>query len=422
MNRLDRKEHTLAHFLRKTCSGCSFPMVKISDDWYIVHDELLCTADRNTNGGASANADPLFIHVPIKSESDQPYPVEENEEILEQKCFAEDEHSVALESEPIKSEDIDIFAEETTTKPLKLRRNVNKRNIRCSNSLKRPPLRRIRCGICKNISNNAWSFKRHMKTVHCKTNTETNGKCIDIGGQKLTILDEHNSDDLESGTKKFVACDNYKKPSLRPIRCGKCERVLKTEWCFKRHVKSIHKNDRSCVGVRLHKVSIDVEHLTVAGEPNGSDDIGLSDTAESSNKRLNVKMKRGSLQNTIPSRRRIRCKMCKKTLTTLWSLKRHMKNVHNGESKAEGDNAESVDIGGQQMTIVNEHSSMEDGPNDYEAVAMEKSNSLQPIQCEMCKNILRNKWSFKRHVKTIHKNVPNCVGVRLENVLVNEDY
>lgn len=343
--RADRKEHTVTHFLSKLCSSCRFPLVKIADDWYIIHNEELCV-DGISNENAETAAALEIFHVQIKP--DELGPVEsECDNIVadELNDFTSNWGSEFVSTGPSQAQGCDNVEEwtvlvATKTTPLNTRVVRRRRDSdvrRRSVKYKSPSVMRTRCRLCQKILRNAYCLKRHINSVH------QNAPNKEVVIEPDDLIDDD-----------YVEDRKFKRPSLTRIRCKLCRKILRNVFCLKRHISSVHKN---------------APHNEVVIEP---DDLIDDDYVE------DRMLKRRSLT-------RIRCKLCKKILKNVFSLKRHMKVRHKDAPNEE--------------IVIEAHDLIEDE---------QKPNrpSLSRVRCKICTKILRSMFSFRRHMKTRHKDAP----------------
>lgn len=344
--RADRKEHTSTHFLSKLCSGCRFPLVKIADDWYIIHNEKLCL-DENSNENAETDAALEFFHVQIKPDELGPVESEcDNIATDELNEFALNWGSEFVSTNPSQAQGCDIVKESTVlvatkTTPLNTRVMRRRRDPvvrRRSVKYKCPSIMRIRCRLCRRILRNAYCLKRHTNSVH-----------KNASNKEVVIEPDDLIDD------DYVEDRKFKRPSLTRVRCKLCRKILRNVFCLKRHLNSVHKNS---------------PHNEVVVEP---DDLIDDDYVEDRMLRR-------------PSLTRIRCKLCKKILKNVFSLKRHMRTRHK-------------DAPNEEIVIE---------PNDLieDEHKTNKPPSLSRIRCRICRKILGGVFSLKRHMKARHKDVP----------------
>lgn len=416
------------HFLTKTCSVCSFPLVRIADDWYITHDELLCT-DTNSNDNPVADAEPSFLHVQIKSE--EPCHTEiicgNNEEdglTLDDLASIEKWQSSTPNNEkPVANNT--KYRLKLHTKLNSLRCNICKKIFADRRSFARhvkrfheehvteyvqPSLRRTRCKICGKLLNNKYSLRRHVKFIHkdastidkiCESNEDEQPMQIEnnqieafVGASFTEESVEHSGRDQNQQDELDNCSDDaYKKPSLKRVRCKICRRILNNKYSFQRHVKQIHKDasniDEICESIEDDQPTQESVELTEDDENRKNE---LSNRFDDSHKR--------------PSLRRIGCEMCERIFSNVYSLRRHMKIIHKDIRNIE-------QIHGRHVSIKDEHQRQidqtESNENDTSAenADWQKSPSHRRIRCQMCDKILTNMYSLRRHMKHVHKITPN---------------
>lgn len=207
---MDRKEHIITHFRAKLCAGCHLPMLKIADNWYILHDETLCTNAKSSGNPTMTDTDMEFLQVQIKSEESNEFEYESIETNASGgEDSSEDPLEKASDNENSLSDETQL-EDEPTTDASYARSNIDDseeqqihpKTMHSKDSTKAP----IICTICNQTFSRAFSLTRHMN-VHTKKRVECN-----LCGRHIakTSLGEH----------------LYRHKGIKPHKCELCPKTF----------------------------------------------------------------------------------------------------------------------------------------------------------------------------------------------------
>lgn len=181
-------------------------MLKIADDWYILHDESQCTNKMESGNPTTADTDMEFLHVQIKSEESNELEYESIEaNASDGNGSWEDRLEKASDNENSLTDEV-LLENESTTDASYVQSNIDEseekqiypKKKHKNDSTKAP----IVCAICNQTFSRASSLARH-RSVHTKKRVECN-----LCGRHIaeTSLDEH----------------LYRHKGIKPHKCELC--------------------------------------------------------------------------------------------------------------------------------------------------------------------------------------------------------
>lgn len=269
------------------------------------------------------------------------------------------------------------------------------------------PLVEYECSVCKTEFTRKENIERHLSSAHDihKIECQMCGKGFAFRHDAVDhIRAQHRDFDLRGCT----VLDDKNKIIRLDFPCNECDETFITYSDLRAHKDQQHKpvetprmvrsmrNLKFKKGVKKSLVLELAKKITLKNKPQPKRDLNLKSKAQSQNKK--------------PTRNDLKCTVCLKEFRQVYSVHRHLRNVHNKEPSPAKPVVKNVTFEVAPFSSENGIKSepVSDEPNDDDEAV-----------CPLCNKVFDKNINLSRHLKNFHFRRANQVTVDITPINTN---